>query len=63
MTMSIMSVANKIKKEGMETLPETGHYLIEEGFDIVTQDTEKASQTFNQVNSDPRLINTFHLAC
>jgi len=49
--------------EGMEVLPETECYLKERGIELITQATDKACQTYNQLCSSRKVIAAFHLTC
>ena len=37
--------------------------LVEEGFEVLVLDTEKASEAYNRLSADRRVVGLFHLTC
>lgn len=47
----------------LRVLPETEKYLREKGIRLITEPTEKACQTYNQLGSSQKVIAALHLTC
>lgn len=47
----------------LKVLPETEKYLQEEGIRLITEPTEKACQTYNQLGSSQKVVAALHLTC
>jgi len=51
------------EEEMVKVLPETQHYLGEQGIELITQATDEAWQTYNQLCSSRKIIAALHLTC
>jgi hypothetical protein len=51
------------ESEMMKVLPETEHYIREQGIELITQATDKACQTYNQLCHSRKVVAALHLTC
>jgi hypothetical protein len=47
----------------MEVLPETQEYLRDRRIQLVSEPTERAYKTYNELSTQKRVIGVFHLTC
>jgi len=51
------------EQEMMKLLPETKYYLEEQGIELITEATDRACQTYNELCFSRKVVGAFHLTC